>query len=176
MPDDLVRIGEKIISTHKIQRVVEEVLELRKKGHSQQEVARFLELDRGFISRLEGIGEVRRGKRIAVVGFPLQNQEELRRIAEEKGVDFTFILNQDERWQMVKGRNTLDFFDTATRFITQLQAYDRVLLVCSRKWQELAEALLDAEVVFVDLGDSPITEDRYLCPQRFESILDQVIS
>lgn len=176
MSEDLVRIGEKVISLHKIHKTVEEILKLRGEGQSQQEVAHILGLDRAFISRLEGMGEVRRGKKIAVVGFPLQNRQELKILAEEMGVEFTLFMNQEERWKLVREKSGLDFFNTATGLITQLQAYERVLLVTSRKWLELADALLDGEVFFMELGESPITEDVYLPPQKLGKVLEQIIS
>ena len=67
---DLLRIGEKLISTSRIHRTVDQILELRSQGQSQQEVAEQIGVDRTFISRLEGLGEVRKGGRVAVIGFP----------------------------------------------------------------------------------------------------------
>ena len=66
---ELVRIGDKVVSVPKIERAVREIIELRSKGISQQEVAEKFNTDRTFVSRLESIGEIRKGKRIAVVGF-----------------------------------------------------------------------------------------------------------
>ena len=39
---ELVRIGDKVVSVPKIERAVREIIELRSKGISQQEVARSL--------------------------------------------------------------------------------------------------------------------------------------
>jgi hypothetical protein len=75
--DRVYRIGEKMISLDKAVRQVEKALELRERGVSQQEAANRLQLDRSFLSRLESIGEIRKGSRVAVIGFPLANAAEL---------------------------------------------------------------------------------------------------
>ena len=64
MPEELFRVGEKMISMRKIEETVRAVLKLRSEGLSQQEAANSLRLDRSFISRLESIGEVRKGKKL----------------------------------------------------------------------------------------------------------------
>ena len=71
------RIGDKIISTEKIYRTVDAMLAQRIHGVSQQEVARNFNTDRAFISRLENLGEVRKGLRLALIGFPVKNCVEL---------------------------------------------------------------------------------------------------
>ena len=37
------------------------------------------------------MGEVRKGKKLALVGFPVANKEELARVAAQEGVDFIFL-------------------------------------------------------------------------------------
>ena len=175
MTEKLVRIGEKIISLRKIQENIQKILKLRSAGLSQQEVANELNLDRTFISRLESIGEVRKGKKIAVFGFPLQNKQEITKIAQAKGVDYVWLMNEEERWRLVKGKSALDFFNEMMEFITVLQSYDIVIIIASPRWLKISEALLNNEVIFLELGASPITEDRFLDPQTFENTLDSVL-
>jgi transcriptional regulator len=69
---DYIRIGDKFISISKINRNVDEILELRCRGYSQQEVSRILNIDRTFISRLEGLGEVRREEILQSLVFRLR--------------------------------------------------------------------------------------------------------
>ena len=104
MPDELMRIGEKIISMPKIEESVRKILQLRSTGLSQQEVANLLGLDRTFISRLESIGEIRKGKKIAVFGFPIKNKDEIKKISAALGVDFIYVVNEEERWNLVQDR------------------------------------------------------------------------
>lgn len=175
MTGRLVRVGEKIISPRKIQDVIGKILTLRAAGLSQQEVANELNLDRTFISRLESIGELRKGKKIAVFGFPLQNKAEINKIAQERGVDHVLLMNEAERWALVKGKSALDFFNEVMDLITVLQDYDIVIIIASLKWLKIAKALLNNEVVFLELGASPITEDRLLDPGIFAETLDTII-
>ena len=56
LPEDLFRIGEKMISPEKLNRIIEQILEQRSRGLSQQEVAVRFGVDRTFVSRLEGLG------------------------------------------------------------------------------------------------------------------------
>ncbi len=174
--EDLFRIGDKIVSPRKIQEVAKKIFMMRSQGLSQQEVANSLHLDRTFISRLESIGELRKGKKIALIGFPLENKEEIRQIAEESGIDFIWLMDEKERWEMVKDKNALDFFNEVMDTITALQQYDTVIIMSSLKWKKLAEALLTGQVLFIELGSSPITENCFMNSQEFKEILDRVVS
>jgi predicted XRE-type DNA-binding protein len=58
---DILRIGTKVIDRHRVHEHVDQALDLRSTGMSQQEVAAALGTERSFISRLEGLGEIRRG-------------------------------------------------------------------------------------------------------------------
>ena len=174
MPDELVRVGEKMISMPKIEQSIQKILQLRAAGLSQQEVANLLHLDRTFISRLESIGEIRKGKKIAVFGFPLKNNVEIVKIAREGGIDFVYVLNQEERWNLVKGKSALEFFNWVMELIAKMQAYEIMILISSRRWLKIAEAFFNNEVVFLELGPSPIQEDCWLDPARFQEIVSKV--
>ncbi|MDO9534719.1 MAG: transcriptional regulator [Bacillota bacterium] len=175
MSEELIRIGEKIISTRKIQDCIGKIMKLRSSGLSQQDAANVLHLDRTFISRLESIGEVRKGKKIAVFGFPLDNKEQIKTISEEKGVDYVWLMDEEERWDLVKGKSAIEFFNQVMDLITELQVYDIVILIGSKRWLKIGEALLNNELVFLELGESPITEDCSLNLDIFRETLDKVI-
>ncbi len=175
MPGELLRIGEKVISRGKIEDTILQVLELRAAGFSQLEVANRLGLDRSFISRLETLGEVRKGKRLAVLGFPLRNKEEVEAVAREKGVEYIWLMDEKERWELVRGQSALEFFNLVIEIITELQRYDLVILIGSRKWLKIAEAMLDCQVLFLELGRSPITADCTLDPGLLAGVLDEVL-
>lgn len=175
MFEEQFRIGEKIISMRRIEEVVQSVLRLRSEGLSQQEVANALHLDRPFISRLESIGEVRKGKKVALIGFPLQNKEEIIQLARKKGVDYVWVMNEKERWDYVRNQTAMDFFNQVIKVITTLKAYDTVILAGSRKWQKIAEALLDNQIIFLEIGSSPIREDCFLNPDYLKRTLEQVL-
>ena len=116
----IFRVGEKLISLDKAVRLIERTLELREQGVSQQEVARKLQLDRSFVSRLESVGEIRRGNRVAVIGFPLLNTAELIAICRAYGLDFYLLLNNQERWDLVRDKQALDFFNSMLELVARL--------------------------------------------------------
>ncbi len=173
--EQIYRIGDKLISFERIERLLERVLKLRAQGLSQQEVARRLSLDRSFISRLESAGEIRKGKRVAVVGFPISNTAELSQICRELGLDYYLILNNRERWELVRGKQALDFFNEVLDIVTRLRSYETLVLLTSEHWYSLAEALLDLQIVYISLGPTPVEEDRRVEPQQFRRVLTQVI-
>ena len=173
--EQIYRIGDKLISFERIERLLARILKLRAQGFSQQEVARRLSLDRSFISRLESAGEIRKGKRVAVVGFPIDNTAELSQICRELGLDFYFILNNRERWELVREKQALDFFNQVLDIVTRLRSYDTLVLLTSEHWYSLAEALLDLQIVYINLGPTPVEEDRRVDPLQFRRVLMQVL-
>lgn len=173
--DRVYRIGEKMISLDKAVRQVEKALEMRERGVSQQETANRLQLDRSFLSRLESIGEIRKGSRVAVIGFPLANAAELSAVCSEYGLDFFLILNNLERWNMVQDKQALDFFNTMFELVTRLRQFDTLIMITSDKWFNLAEALLDLQIMHLDLGPTPIDDDRTVDPEYLRDTLKQVM-
>lgn len=172
MTMDLVRIGDKLISRRKLQRAVDKILERRATGASQQDVAAEFGIDRTVVSRLEALGEVRKGERVALVGFPVENKEELESIAREAGVDFVLLLNNTERWGLLDDMSGAELFNRVLGIISRLRECDTVVFIGSDMRIDWVEAVIGADkVVSVELGPSPITEDRHVSPQRIQQIL-----
>lgn len=172
---EFFRVGEKLISLQKIIKQVVKIFKLRARGFSQQEVAQRLSIDRSFISRLETLGEVRKGKKVAAIGFPLKNKDEIEEISKKAGVELTILMNDVERWDFVRQKSAMDFFNAIMQIIAKLRDYDLVILIGSDKWLNLADALLNNEVIFLDLGKSPIEQDCYLDPERYKVLLDKLL-
>ena len=173
---EFVRIGDKLISKAKIAGMVDRILGLRSKGYSQQEVARQLGVDRSFISRIETMGEVRKGRTMAIVGFPVLNKEEIEGVAREEGVDFVFLLTERERREFVINRSGLELFNELMRLIYQARQYDALILLGSDRRLDLMKGLFDGEVVCLEIGKSPILQDVYVEPQRIRSIVRELRS
>ncbi len=171
----IFRVGDKMISLDKAARLLEKVLELREKGASQQEAANRLHLDRSFVSRLEAAGEIRKGSRVAVIGFPLKNSNQLSGLCQDYGLDFYLLLNNQERWEMVKDEQALDFFNRVFDLVARLREFDTLIMISSERWYQLAEALLDIQIISIDLGPTPIREDCYLDPQQLKNSLDLIL-
>jgi transcriptional regulator with XRE-family HTH domain len=172
---DFFRIGEKLIDSSRIHRTVDSVLSLRQQGLSQLEVAKKLKLERTFVSRLENLGEVRKGKKLGILGFPLKNKEEIEGIAREAGFDFMLLMTEEERWQFVKERSGMDFFNEMMGIISRLRECDTILVLGSSKWIKLAEALFDNQVLYIEMGETPIDADVCLDPESFKNLLKNVL-
>jgi transcriptional regulator with XRE-family HTH domain len=144
---DFIRVGEKLISLEKINRAIAQMLTLRSRGCSQQEVADRFGVDRSFVSRLERLGAVRKGDRIAVIAFPIANKEEINGLLKDLGVDYILVMTNEERWRFIAG---------------------------SRQRIQWAAALLEKDVIGIDLGESPLTCDQHLDPQKLRQLISAV--
>lgn len=168
---ELVRIGDKLINRQKILHSLDRILELRAKGLSQQQVAAQLGVDRTFVSRLETLGEVRKGRSVALIGFPVANKEELTQIAVAEGLEFVLLMNNDERWAFVRDRSGLALLTEVMAIIAEVRRQDAVILIGSEQRNKLGRALLDSEVFAIDIGPSPITEDKTVDPEQVRAIV-----
>lgn len=170
----LLRIGEKVIDRQRILHVMDRILELRGQGFSQQETANAVGIDRTFVSRLETIGEVRKGSRLALIGFPVLNGSELARMASQEGVDHCLLLSEQERWRFVQEKNGAELCNTLMDMAAALRQYDIVILIASTKRIRLMQALLTNEVVSIPLGESPLAEDKYVDPEEIRGVIRQL--
>lgn len=171
---ELIRIGDKVINKDKIYRSITKILELRSQGLSQSEVAKALNSERTFISRLESMGEVHKGSRIALIGFPIANKEEIHQMAINIGVEFIFLMSEDERWSFLK-KNGLQLFNQLMEIMVQLKEFDLVIFLGSDMRIDLADTLLEGKVVGIELGTSPITEDKYVDSDVLQDIIQQFL-
>lgn len=171
---EILRIGEKLIDEGRVVRAVRQALHLRAAGRSQQEVAEALALDRSFISRLESLGEVRKGRRIALIGFPVENREELLAMAREEGVEFTLLLSNEQRWSLVREQTGEQLFNFVTDLIARARAFDTVIFLGSDMRIRMAESILGERVVGVELGPSPLTQDCHVDPALLRALIADI--
>lgn len=169
--NEFYRIGDKLISMEKLNRLMEQIITLRSQGISQQEVAERCGVDRSFVSRLESLGAVRKGASIAVVGFPIKNKEEIYSLLDELGVDFRLIMTNDERWRFVKEKSGLELLNEIMSLVAKVRTYDVVILIGSRQRIKWCAALLDKEVLGINLGESPLNEDKYVDPEQLRKLI-----
>ncbi len=167
----LIRVGDKLIDRNRIDRAIDRILDERRKGRSQQEVAEKFKIDRSFISRLENLGEVRKGGTIAVIGFPIGNKEELHQVCQEEGVDFTLLLTEKERWAYVEERSGIELVNEIMQLIRRVRTYDTVIVLGSDKRVEMIQALLDTDVVSEPIGHSPLRQDVYYEPEKLRALI-----
>lgn len=168
---NIIRVGEKVIDRKKVASIIDDILEFRSQGLSQQDVADRLGIDRTFISRLEKMGEVRKGKRIAVIGFPVLNKVELVERLKQEGVDYVLLMTDQERWSYVEEKSGIELFNSIMDTIAKVRQYDVVIIIGSNYRIKVTAALLDKEVVGVEIGKSPIEGDRYVDPEQISQLI-----
>ncbi len=168
---EFLRIGDKVINNKRIERVINKILKMREKGYSQSRVAREINVDRSFISRLESIGEIRKGNKIALVGFPVKNKEELITLGQEYGLEYIFILQEKERWNFIENRTGLELFNTIMEIMVKLKDFDLVIFLGSDMRLDLIDKLMDGKIVGIELGQSPLKEDKYVDPEVIKKLL-----
>lgn len=171
----LYRIGDKVVSRDKLFTALEDILEAREAGATQEDVAREHLVQRTFVSFLETLGEVRRGPRVALVGFPVANGPEVKALAEKHAVDFVLVLSQAEREQIESGGGA-DVFNALMETIAVLRGYDTVVLLASDWRVRTIEKALGAEVIGISLGPSPLRNDVQVDLAELEAVLEGVMS
>ena len=171
------RIGDKLISREKILAGIEKILKLRSQGKSQHEVAEVMSVDRSFISRLENLGEMRKGNQIGAVGFPIKNTEEIRKVLYDRGVGKCLLMSETERNSFVRNQPGSDLVDELATLIREYRMYDTVLVLASDMRTKWVESLLDRQqqIIAVNIGTSPLTEDVYVEPNDIIEILDHLL-
>ncbi|GAB6877146.1 transcriptional regulator [Thermaerobacter litoralis] len=172
---ELVRIGDKVIDRQRIYRMVDRILELRASGLSQQDVAHELGIDRTLVSRLESLGEVRRGQKLGLVGFPVGNREALEEVARSEGVDFVWLLTEEERRRFIGERSGAALLNDLMALIARARELDHLIFLGSDMRIRLVEALLGPDrVTGIQIGTSPITEDRFVDPEALRQLIRQL--
>lgn len=168
------RIGDKIVNNKKIYRTIKKILEYREKGYSQSKVAEEINVDRSFISRVESIGEIRKGDSIALVGFPVGNKKEILKIAQSYGLEYVLVLTESERWDFIKNKAGLELFNDLMEIIVRLKEFDLIIFLGSDMRLDLVDKLMDGKIIGIELGESPISEDKYVDPQKIKDILESL--
>jgi len=171
----LYRIGTKVVSLEKLVDAIDAILEDRAAGRTQMETALAHDVQRSFVSFLETLGEVRRGQRVALVGFPVANCAEVRAVAEKHALDFVLIMSQDERESIESGPG-YDVFNQLLETLATLRDFDVVILLASDWRIKTIEHILGAEVVGLPLGASPLRHDVHVDLEQLEEVLGGVMA
>jgi hypothetical protein len=171
----LFRVGNKVISLSKITDEVTAILEDRERGATQEEASRAHGVQRSFVSLIESLGEIRRGGRIALVGFPISNTAAVRQVAERHALDFVLVFSQGER-ESIENGPAADIFNQLLETIAVLKDYDVLVLLASDWRIKTIERILGREVVGIPLGHSPIRQDVEVDVDELEAVLGAVES
>ncbi|MDI6871354.1 MAG: transcriptional regulator [Bacillota bacterium] len=171
---EFVRVGDKLISRGRIRRAIDHLLELRVQGLSQAEAGRVVGVDRTFVSRLETLGEVGKGPRVALIAFPVGNKAEVEEVARREGVEYIFLLTNAERWAYFGERSGIEIANQIMELISRLKEFDAVIFAGSDMRLQLAEAILGPKVIGVELGTSPIETDRDMDLDFLQDLIRQL--
>lgn len=167
-----IRIGEKVINKEKLNKEIEKILQLRNQGMTQLEVARKLGVERTFVSRLESLGEIRKGKKIALIGFPIKNKEELLQLGENLGIEYILLLDQEERQEFVRRKSKEELFNEVMRIIVYLSDFDLIIFLGSDMRVPIVERIFSVQVIGIVIGSSPIRESKYVNPEKIREIIE----
>lgn len=171
----LFRIGDKVVSRNKLVDSIDGILEHRESGATQEEAARQAGVQRSFVSFLETLGEVRRGPRVALVAFPVQNCDEVRALADTYALDFVLVVSQAER-ESIESGDASRIFNQLLETLAALRDFDTVVLVASDWRVKTIERILGAEIVGIELGASPLREDQHVDTAELARVLDAVMA
>lgn len=153
-------MGDKLISLDRLAGVVEDMLRFRAHGSSQTDVAKKFHVDRSFVSRLETLGEVRKGRSIALIGFPIANTGAVQSLSKALGIDYCWVMTDRERRDFAEQLTGVELVNEIMRVAAELRTYDVVILLASNARVRLMEALLDASTVIpMILGETPLVDD-----------------
>jgi len=171
----LYRIGNKVVSLEKLTDAITAILEDRESGSTQLEAAVAHNVQRSFVSFLESLGEVRRGPRVALVGFPVANCDEVRAAAERHALDLVLVMSQDQRESIETGP-AYDIFNQLLETLAALRDFDVVILLASDWRIKTVEHILGTEVVGLPLGTSPLRHDVTVDISQLDEVLDAVMA
>jgi phosphoglycolate phosphatase-like HAD superfamily hydrolase len=167
------RIGDKVVGRDKIVDEVGAILVDRERGATQHDAAAAHGVDRSFISWLENLGEVRRGKRVALVAFPVENVAEVKQACDDHGVELALVLSQAEREGLEAGRAD-QMFNMVLDTLADLKDFDVVIILASTKRTGAIEKILGREVIARTLGPSPLRHDVHIDLEELTDLLDAV--
>jgi hypothetical protein len=167
------RIGDKIVSREKLLEQITGILRDRERGATQADAAKSHGVERSFVSWLETLGEVRRGRRVGLIAFPVANGDEVRAMAERHGVEFVLVMSQTER-EGLEGSPGDAVFNRVLDTLATLKDYDVLVLLASDWRVGTIEKILGREVVAVTLGPSPLRHDVVVDLEELDDILDGV--
>lgn len=174
---ELVRIGEKIINRERLYKLVDRILTLRSNGATQQDVADTLDLERPFISNLERLGEIRIGRKIALVGFSVSNKKEVKKIAKEHGIDFVHLYNGEIISNFIAKAEEIDergLLHKVLKTMSTLRNFDLLIFLGSAREATLLERALGTQVLNIPVNGEE-KDKHFADPQTVEDYLDSLI-
>lgn len=169
------RIGDKVVSRDKLVDEITAILADREAGATQEQTAKRHNVQRSFVSFLETLGEVRRGARVALIGFPIANCGEVQALAERHALDFVLVFSQAER-EGIESESATEVFNSLLDTLATLRDYDVLVMLASDLRIKTIEKILGREVVGLPLGQSPLREDIIVDIEQLDAVLEGVMA
>ena len=169
------RIGDKVVSRDKLVDEITAILADREAGATQEETSKRHNVQRSFVSFLETLGEIRRGARVALIGFPIANCGEVQALAEKHALDFVLVFSQAER-EGIESESATEVFNSLLDTLATLRDYDVLVMLASDLRIKTIEKILGREVVGLPLGQSPLREDIVVDIEQLDSVLEGVMA
>jgi hypothetical protein len=111
-----------------------------------------------------------------VVGFPIQNKDELQSVCTDEGVDYVLLMTETERLNFVNERSGQELLNDVKDLIGLVRTFDVVIVLGSDYRLNLVRGVLDCEVVPLEIGHSPLTEDIWVDPVKMRQLLKTIKS
>ncbi len=135
-----IKIGDKVISLERANVLVSKIFDLRSNGSTQEEVAKLLGVERSFISHLEGLGEIRKSKEIALIGSGVAHPKKVETQARELGVDHVYLNN-----------NGMARIEDALQILAMLKDIDFIVFLGPVAEHRLLQVVLDKKIIGLPL-------------------------
>lgn len=81
------------------------------------------------------------------------------------------LLTEEERWDFIKNKSSLEIFNLLMEILTRLKEFDLLIFLGSDMRLDLVDKLMDGKIVGIELGNSPLKENIYVDPDRIEEII-----
>jgi hypothetical protein len=81
------------------------------------------------------------------------------------------LMTEEERQTYVEQRSGKEMLNELMDLIGKMHSFETIIAIGSDNRIKLIQGLLDSEVICVEIGTSPITEDKWVDPDEIRKIL-----
>lgn len=170
---ELIRIGDKVVSKDKLMIALDDMLDARARGATQEEAAARAGVPRSFVSNLETLGTLRSGDKVAFIAFPVDNASEAMDLAARYGIELALAFSQDDRERVSEG-TAGDMFNWILETMATLRSFDTIVVAASDYRIDVLDQIFDGDIVGITLGESPITSDQTLDLSVLENVFKEL--
>ena len=85
-------------------------------------------------------------------------------------------MTEQERQDFIHNRSGKELLNEIMDLTAQVRSYEVVVCIGSDERIKLMEGVLDGQVISVEIGTSPITEDKWVDPLELKKILRSIKS